>query len=120
MGCEASYAIIIYLFLFNIMIPMKDIKESTDEVMDKVKKVGYAVIWSGTLKEYLETTEADDEGMPEDTPVEISVIYNNGNYEMQVRYAPGSENEVSYIIGEGTNRDDGFWMVVNSYMNARE
>jgi hypothetical protein len=102
------------------MIPMKDIKESTDEVMDKVKKVGYAVIWSGTLKEYLETTEADDEGMPEDTPVTLTVIYKNGHYAMRVRYDPDSENEVSYVLGEGSNIDNGFWMMVNSYMNQRE
>lgn len=99
---------------------MKNIEETKREVIDKIKKTGEAVIWSGNMNEYLNMAGGDDEGMPEDTPVTVVVFYEDDHYAMRVRYDPDTENEVSYGLGEETNVDQGFWMIVNSYMNGSE
>lgn len=97
-------------------------EETKREVINEIKRTGTAQIWSGNLAEYLDMSgdQGDDNGMPEVTPVTVVVVYEDGNYAMRVRYNPDTENEVTHDLGEESIVDNGFWMIVNAYMNSTE
>jgi hypothetical protein len=101
---------------------MKSMEETKREVINEIKRTGVAPIWNGTLEKYLDMSgdQEDDNSMPEDTPVSVMVVYEDGNYAMRVRYNPDTENEVSHDLEESSSVDNGFWMIVNAYINGTE
>ncbi len=109
---------------------MDVMEEMKQKIVKEVDEKGEAIIWKGTLQEYIDSLQEEENqfDFPGDTPVEVCVLRNKkGKLALILVFNPDTKDEGYITLGdentfmtglEGVpNADSGFWIMVSAHLD---